>query len=61
MLEDFIQLCTSRADLYWFLIVSDLAIAASYFAIPLAMAVVLRNAKTTFQIPGCGSCSWPVD
>ncbi len=51
MLEDFIQLCTSRTDLFWFLIVSDLAIAASYFAIPLTMAVVLRKRKDDIPYP----------
>lgn len=51
MLEDFIQLCTSRTGLFWFLIVSDLSIAASYFAIPLTMAVVLRKRKDDIPYP----------
>ena len=51
MFGDFIQLCTSRTGLFWFLIVSDLAIAASYFAIPLTMAVVLRKRKDDIPYP----------
>ena len=51
MIQDFIQLCTSRTGLFAFLIASDLAIAASYFAIPLTMAVVLRKRKDDIPYP----------
>ena len=51
MIQGFIQLCTSRTGLLWFLIVSDLAIAASYFAIPLTMAVVFRSRKDDIPYP----------
>jgi len=51
MIEDFIQLCTSRAGLFSILIVTDLAIAASYLAIPLTMAVVFRNRKDDIPYP----------
>ena len=51
MFESLIALCTSRTGLFSFLIVSDLAIAASYFAIPLTMAVVFRNRKDDIPYP----------
>jgi hypothetical protein len=51
MIEGFIQLCTSRSGLFSFLIATDLAIAASYFAIPLTMAVVFRNRKDDIPYP----------
>ena len=51
MIEDFIQLCTSRAGLFSVLFMSDLAIAASYFAIPLTMAVVFRDRKDDIPYP----------
>jgi hypothetical protein len=51
MLQDLIQLCTSRTGLFSFSIMSDLAIAASYFAIPLTMAVVFRRRKDDIPYP----------
>ena len=51
MIEEFIQLCTSRSGLFSLLIMSDLAIAASYFAIPLTMAVVFRNRRDDIPYP----------
>jgi len=51
MLQDLLQLCTSRTGLFSLLIGSDLAIAASYFAIPLTMAVVLRTRKDDIPYP----------
>lgn len=51
MVQDLIQICTSRSGLFSFLIGSDLAIAASYFAIPLTMLVVLRKRKDDIPYP----------
>ena len=43
MLDPIIAFCTSTGGLLWLLITSDLAIALSYFAIPIVMAFVLRE------------------
>ena len=43
MLDPVIAFCTSTGGLLWLLIASDLAIALSYFAIPIIMAFVLRE------------------
>ncbi|KAB2882313.1 MAG: hypothetical protein F9K38_08095 [Pseudorhodoplanes sp.] len=45
MLEQLIALCTSRTGLLRIVLVSDAAIALSYFAIPITMAIVLRHRK----------------
>jgi len=51
MVGDLLQLCTSRNGLFSILILSDLAIADSYFAIPLTMAVVFRKRKDDIPYP----------
>jgi len=51
MLEQMLALCTSAAGLYWLVVVSDIAIAAAYFAIPVTMALVLRHRKADIPYP----------
>ena len=51
MLEQLLALCTSGAGLYWLVVISDIAIAAAYFAIPVTMAVVLRHRKADIPYP----------
>jgi hypothetical protein len=51
MLNRLIELCTSDTGLFWIIVGSDLAIALSYFAIPVTMAVVLRHRKQDIPYP----------
>lgn len=51
VLEKLIELCTSSSGLYWLVLGSDLAIAAAYFAIPVTMAIVLRDRKDDIPYP----------
>lgn len=51
MLNQLIELCTSRTGLYWLILGSDLSIALAYFAIPLTMAIVLRNRRDDILYP----------
>lgn len=51
MLEYVIALCTSGAGLYWLVVISDISIAAAYFAIPVTMALVLRHRKADIPYP----------
>ncbi len=51
MLEQLLALCTSGAALYWLVIVSDISIAAAYFAIPVTMALVFRHRKADIPYP----------
>jgi len=51
MFEQLLALCTSGAGLYWLVVISDLSIAAAYFAIPLTMALVLRHRKADIPYP----------
>ena len=51
MIDALWQLCTSRTGLGWLLIGTDLAIACSYFAIPLTMAIVLSHRKEDIPYP----------
>ena len=51
MLNRLIELCTSSTGLFWIVVGSDLAIAPSYFAIPVTMAVVLRHRKQDIPYP----------
>jgi hypothetical protein len=46
-----ITFCTSTGGLVWLLIASDLSIALSYFAIPIVMAVVLRERREDIPYP----------
>jgi hypothetical protein len=51
MLNQFIELCTSSSGLFWLVLGSDLSIAVAYFAIPITMAVVLRDRKDDIPYP----------
>lgn len=51
MIDALLQLCTSRTGLGWLLIGTDLAIACSYFAIPLIMGMVLSHRKEDIPYP----------
>src|SRR4051794_14651093 len=51
MLEQLLALCTSGAGLYWLVVISDISIAAAYFAIPITMALVLRHRKADIPYP----------
>jgi histidine kinase len=51
MFNQLIELCTSRNGLYWLVFGSDLSIALAYFAIPITMAIVLRNHKNDIPYP----------
>ena len=51
MIEALLQLCTSRTGLGWLLIGTDLAIACSYFAIPLTMGIVISHRKEDIPYP----------
>ncbi len=51
MLQRLIELCTSDTALAGFVLSSDLAIALAYFAIPVTMAVVLRDRKDDIPYP----------
>jgi hypothetical protein len=51
MLKQIVELCTSDTSLFWLVVGSDFAIALSYFAIPVTMAVVLRHRKDDIPYP----------
>ncbi len=51
MLRQFWELCTSDTAIYWVVLISDLAIALAYFAIPITMAVVLKDRKDDIPYP----------
>jgi hypothetical protein len=51
MLQQLVELCTSPAGLYWVLLASDTSIAVAYFAIPITMAVVLRDRRDDIPYP----------
>ena len=51
MFEKLVELCTSNTGLYWLVLGSDLSIAAAYFAIPITMAIVLRDRKDDIPYP----------
>jgi hypothetical protein len=51
MLEQLLALCTSTAGLYWLVVISDIAIAAAYFAIPVTMALVLLHRRADIPYP----------
>ncbi|HVG51968.1 MAG TPA: histidine kinase dimerization/phosphoacceptor domain -containing protein [Xanthobacteraceae bacterium] len=51
MLNTLLEFCTSNAGMLWLNFYSDLAIAVAYFAIPITMAVVLRNRKDDIPYP----------
>lgn len=51
MISDLIVICTSRDVLLLALVASNATIAFSYFAIPIAMAVVLRSRRRDIPYP----------
>jgi len=51
MLEKLVELCTSSNVLYWLVLGSDLSIAVAYFAIPITMAIVLRDRRADIPYP----------
>jgi two-component sensor histidine kinase len=51
VLQQLIDICTSDPVLRWIAIGSDTAIAEAYFAIPLTMALVLRDRRDDIPYP----------
>lgn len=51
MIQQIIAFCSSDATAYWLVLGSDLSIALAYFAIPLTMAVVLRDRRDDIPYP----------
>lgn len=51
MLTDLIAICTSRDALFIALVMSNATIAFSYFAIPIAMAIVLGSRRSDIPYP----------
>jgi hypothetical protein len=51
MLDKFVELCTSSNSLFLLTLGSDLSIALAYFAIPVTMAIVLRDRKDDIPYP----------
>jgi hypothetical protein len=51
MIQQILEFCASDATAYWLVLGSDLAIALAYFAIPVTMAVVLRDRREDIPYP----------
>lgn len=51
MLQKLVELCTSNDGLFRIILFSDLLIAFAYFAIPVTMAIVLRDRKEDIPYP----------
>ncbi len=51
MLQQIVAFCTSSTTLFWSVLISDMAIAAAYFAIPVTMAVVAWHRKDDIPYP----------
>jgi hypothetical protein len=51
MIQRILELCSSDTTQYWLVLGSDLSIALAYFAIPLTMAIVLRQRKQDIPYP----------
>jgi hypothetical protein len=51
MLQKLVELCTSNEGLFWIVFSSDLLIAFAYFAIPVTMAIVLRDRRDDIPYP----------
>jgi hypothetical protein len=51
VLQQLLEFCTSYGGLLWIAIASDAAIALAYFAIPITMAVVLRQRRDDIPYP----------
>ena len=51
MLTPIIEFCSSTTGLFWLVLSSDLSIAIAYFAIPVTMAIVLKDRKEDIPYP----------
>ena len=51
MLSTLLSFCSSNVTLFWVVELSDLSIAAAYFAIPITMAVVFRHRRDDIVYP----------
>lgn len=51
MLQRLVEFCTSNEGLFWIVFFSDLLIALAYFAIPITMAIVLRDRREDIPYP----------
>ena len=51
MVQQIIEFCSSDATAFWLVLASDLSIALAYFAIPITMAVVLRDRRDDIPYP----------
>jgi hypothetical protein len=51
MIQRILEICSSDTTLFWLVVVSDLAIASAYFAIPITMAIVLRHRREDIPYP----------
>ena len=51
LFQQIYQFCTSYGGLIWLALASDLSVALAYFALPVTMAVVLRQRKDDIPYP----------
>ncbi len=51
MIQRVLEFCSSDTSMFWLIVVSDLAIASAYFAIPITMAIVLRHRRSDIPYP----------
>jgi hypothetical protein len=51
MIQRILEICSSDSTMFWLVVVSDLAIASAYFAIPVTMAIVLRHRRQDIPYP----------
>lgn len=51
MLQQLLEICSSYRGLFWLVLGTDSSIALAYFAIPITMAVVLRERKDDIPYP----------
>lgn len=51
MLQRLVEFCTSNDGLFWIVFYSDILIAFAYFAIPITMAIVLRDHRDDIPYP----------
>lgn len=51
MIQRILEICSSDTTMFWLIVLSDLAIASAYFAIPITMAIVLRHRRADIPYP----------
>lgn len=51
MIQRILEICSSDTTMFWLVVVSDLAIASAYFAIPITMGIVLRHRRADIPYP----------